>query len=448
MEGTLKRTIVPIKPGTWGRAVVRAVVLGALALAAGCQTAPEPRTPAPDAPPTGIEDTFAPPVPSFTDRPVRIAVLLPLSGANARVGQQLLNAAGLALFDAYDPRLVLLPYDTRGTPGGAAAAAQRAVADGAELMLGPLFAGSVRAAAEAVRDSGINLIGLSNDRAVAGDGVFLMGFMPDQEATRVIAHATAQGYARFAALLPDDAYGERVLDGFGRAIADTGAAVTAIEVYPRDRDALAGPVKRLADYDARRRAYEQETAFLEGMDDDFSREILKQLETQETLGEVSFDAVMLAEGSPLVRTLAPLLPFYEIDPEKVRFLGTGLWEERALTREPALRGAWFAAPDPAQPTAFFERYQELYGERPARLATLGYDAMALAATLARNEIRLERFSADALTDPNGFLGLDGAFRFTTDGVAERQFAVLEIGPKGFSVIDPAPTTFQQWIGMR
>ncbi|MFQ5347577.1 MAG: penicillin-binding protein activator [Rhodothalassiaceae bacterium] len=381
-------------------------------------------------------------IPELAPASIRVALLVPLSGGAADVGVALRDAATLALFDAYDPRLALVPYDTGGTPEGARAAARAARDDGAGVVIGPLFADSIAAAAPVLREAGIPLIGFSNDRRVADRGVYLMGFMPDQEVRRIIAFAAARGHRLFAGLFPLSAYGDRVLNSFGPAVLGSGGDVVALARYAPDPDRLADPIRRLAHYDERHAAYEAEVAALEALGDDLSQEILEGLKSRETLEGPGFDAILIAEGDPLLRTLAPLLPYYEIDPDSVQFLGTGLWDDPSLAREPPLRGAWFPAPDPDRPRAFLARLERAFGHPAPRIATLAYDAMALVATLARNPVKEDRFTAAAFTDPAGFLGLDGAFRFRPDGVAERRLAVLGFARGGFTIVDPAAQTFE------
>ena len=441
-------------------AAARTICMGAAALVillvAGCaKLGPEGAGPVPPggrgaAPPEAAglpsrEET----IPPLELEPVRIALLLPLSGPAGDVGTALRDAASLALFDAYDPRLELLPFDTAGTPEGARAAAMAAREAGVRMAIGPLFADSIAAAAAPLRAAGIPLIGFSNDRRVAAAGVYLMGFMPDQEVRRIVGYAARRGHRQFAALIPLSAYGDRLMQSFGPAVQRSGAEVVAIARFAPDPDRLAAPIKQLAHYDERRAAYEAEVAALKALGDDLSLEILIELESRETLEGPGFDAILVAAGDPLIRTLAPLLPYYEIDPETVQFLGTGLWDDPGLAREPPLRGAWFPAPDPDRPRAFLARFERSFGHPAPRIATLAYDAMALVATLARNPVKEERFTPAALTDPAGFYGLDGAFRFRPDGIAERRLAVLGFARGGFRIMDPAPSGFESLrIGAR
>ncbi|MFQ5940015.1 MAG: penicillin-binding protein activator [Alphaproteobacteria bacterium] len=372
--------------------------------------------------------------------PTRVALLLPLTGPHAGLGEALLDAAQLALFDLAGDDLVLMPRDTRGTPEGAQRAAAEVIEEGAGLILGPLFATSVSAVGPRARASGVNVVAFSTDSSVAGQGVFIMGFLPRAEVERVVAFARAQGESRFAALVPNSPYGYAVVEELQRVAASRGAVVTRVEFYGPDAEAAAEVVRRLARYDQRRDALLRQKRELEGKDDEISRQALKRLEGLETIGEVDFDALMLADGGPGLLAVAPLLPYYDVDPAKVRMLGTGLWDDPAVLKEPALVGGWFAAPPPDTRADFEARYQATYGRPPARLATLAYDAMALAAVLARAEGGPD-FSVPALTAAGGFAGRDGIFRFHADGGVERGLAVLEVAPEGFRTVSPAPESF-------
>ncbi|MCH8184231.1 MAG: penicillin-binding protein activator [Proteobacteria bacterium] len=376
--------------------------------------------------------------------PINVAILLPLSGANARVGNALLNAAQMALFDVGGQNLVLWPKDTEGTPEGAARAVEAALQDGAELILGPLFSGSVRAAAESARERGVNVVAFSNDRTVAGDGVFLMGFMPEQQVDRVVNFARTQGITRFAALLPETPFGATVEDALRAAIARGGGDLVRVERYFTDVQDFQDPVQRVADYGRRSGLLRAARRDLEHRNDEISKRTLKRLANLDTIGELGYEALFIAEGGARMRAIAPLLPFYDVDPDIVRFLGTRLWEDPAFGREPAMVGAWFAGPSPEAAESFRARYAALYGAATPRVASLAYDATALAAVLSRAAER-PYFTSDALRNQNGFVGIDGIFRFDEEGIAQRGLAVIEIRPKDFQVISSAPESFQEAI---
>ncbi|MGB8273690.1 MAG: penicillin-binding protein activator [Alphaproteobacteria bacterium] len=379
--------------------------------------------------------------PLLPGEPAKVAVglLVPLSGPQSEVGAALLDAAQMALFDMGDTSLTLLPRDTGGTPEGAARAAREVLDEGARLILGPLLASEVQAVAPEARAAGVNVVAFSTDRTVAAPGVFVMGVLPRDQVFRVVAYAVSQGRTRFAALSPDTAYGSTVVDALKIATVQNNAVVTQVETYSPGAN-MPAVVKRFANYESRRAALDAQIGELEAKGDEVSRQAAARLKAMGAAGDVGFDAVMIPEGGERLREIAPLLPYYDIDTNKVRLLGTNLWNDVSLGTEPALQGGWFAAPDPGPRAEFMTRFASVYGHRPHGLASLGYDGAALAAVLARESAGPD-FSAAALTAAHGFAGVDGIFRFHPDGLSERGLAVLEIRRDAFKVMSPAPEAF-------
>ena len=357
-------------------------------------------------------------VPPVVADPVKVGLLLPLSGPAGEVGRALRDAALMALFELGTDRVVLLPIDTQGTADGAEAAAEKVLAEGASLILGPLFRDAVDAAKGPARARGVNLIAFSTDFTVAEPDTFLMGFTPEQQIERVVAHATEQGLWRFGALVPDGAYGRAVVQALRTAAIDFGAEIVQVEYYAADGSGAEAAIQRLGG------------AVNKG-----------KIQEKDAESDLRFDALLLPEGGEVLRLVAPLLPYYDLGPGELRIIGTGLWDDPGLLREPALTGGWFAAPAPDARVRFVERFQEVFGRRPTRIASLAYDAAALAAVLGGGEGE-PRFDARTLAAPSGFAGSDGIFRFRPDGVGERGLAVMEIQPGGFKVISRAPESFE------
>lgn len=403
----------------------------------------DPALQSPDGLQTGLlpgDESAAPPViPRMEPGVPRVAILLPLTGQSAPVGTALLNAAQLALFHFADRKFELLPHDTRGTAEGAADAARFAISDGASLILGPLFNFEVEAVAPAARAGGVKVIGFTSDKRVASDGIYVMGFRPDEQVERVARFAYGRGVRRFAMLGPDDTYGQTIREALQIAVAQLpGAEITRIETYDPGASDYAPVVRRLADYDARRANLLAQKQELATRDDEVSKAALKRLETQQTAGDVPFDALLIADGGKRLEAVAALLPYYDIDPKRTRMLGTGLWDTPGIGKEPALLGAWYAAPSPAARAAFEKQYAEIYGAPPSRLATLAYDATALAALFAPAQGMVDEAT---ITSPQGFAGRDGVFRFLPDGVAERGLSVHQVNANASTEISAAPTTF-------
>ncbi|MHA1113708.1 MAG: penicillin-binding protein activator [Alphaproteobacteria bacterium] len=400
-----------------------------------------PRAPSalPSLPGIPEEITLTPP-PGMADR-IPVGLLLPLSGPSAALGRSLLDAAQLATFELADKNFVLVPRDTAGTPGGARAAAASAIESGAKIILGPVFAASALEVAPLARDAGINMIAFTNNRAAAGVGAFVMGFLPSQRIERVISFAATRGASRFAALLPEGPYGDGASAAFEQAVAVAGATMVRIERYGSDPQSAADAAKLLGDYDTRRAALLEQREVLTATGSEVSKRALKRLEHRETLGDVDFDAVLLLETGDALKGLAPLLPYYDIDIRTVRILGIDNWSDRSLRREPSLARAWFASPSVAAVADFAVRFKQIYGRSPHPLASLAYDVTALAAVLASLDGGAD-FSVTALTASNGFAGSAGLFRLLPSGLVEHRFAVYEVRQDRIRTVSPAPQSFQ------
>jgi len=362
--------------------------LGAAAVSlAGCQTGRRPVRPGPivEPPPLVIEQNM-------------VAVIVPLTGGDGPVGTSISNAARLALLDTGEKSIKISVYDST-VPGGAVAATQRAIAEGNRLILGPLLAEDVRAAAPVARRAGVPIIAFSNDEGVAGNGVYIMGFTPDQSISRVVSYARSKGSSRFAALVPTGLYGQRAAQAMIGAVRKSGGTVSVIQSYDRSKGAVAAAARRL---NAR--------------------------------GDV--DAILIGDNGRIAAMAAPLL---KVGPRR---LGTELWAtDKALGKTPALRGAWYAAAPDAQFNRLVTRYRARYGKTPYRLASLGYDSVLLAVRSAKNWPLGRPFPAKSLIDRDGFGGVDGAFRFSRDGVAERLLEVRQVTAAGTTTISPASPKF-------
>jgi ABC-type branched-subunit amino acid transport system substrate-binding protein len=338
--------------------------------------------------------------------PVRVGVILPFDNSNASVralAKSMMQAAELALYDSGNRAIVLMTAEDTGTPADAAAAATKLLNEGAEIIVGPLFSGSVEAVAPIARDRGVPVLAFSTDRKVAGAGIYLLSFQPQNEVKRIVSYAASQGHKKIGALIPQTPYGDVVEQSFADAVKESGASVCAVAKFSPSVGALTDPAA--------------------------------------TIAKAGCDAILVPQGGSLLRGLAQTLAYSNVDPAKVKFLGTGLWYEPSSQKEGLLSGAWFAAPQPSLDDAFNAKYRATFGGEPPQLASLAYDAVSLVALLA-NGTPYHRFTQRAITDPNGFAGVSGIFRFRTDGSIDRGLAVLSVEPSGFTVVNPAPETFQ------
>ena len=372
---------------------------------------------------------------------VRVAILLPLTGSNAALGQAMLDAAQLSMFELAGDSFVLMPFDTGGTDQGARQAATTAIERNARLILGPLTAGSVQAVAPVARAAGVQVIAFSNSHEVAGDGVFILGFVPRQQVDAVVGYAASEGASRFAALVPDDSYGRSVVDAVRTSAQARGAGLVRARFYDTGAADYTNLVKDFSGYPARHAALLAQRKALAAKGDEISRQALRRLERLDTIGDAPFDALVLPESGERLRTMSALLSYFDIDVPSVKLLGLRSWDLIPnLGAEPALIGAWFAGSPVEERDRFIERFKRAFGRVPPRLATLAYDATALAAILGQAEGGPD-YSAQALMDRNGFLGVDGIFRLNADGIAERVFTIYEVTRDGVKARRTAPTSF-------
>lgn len=347
-----------------------------------------------------------------SNRPVVVALLVPLSGPSAPVGAALFNAAQLALFEMADNSFNLLPFDSKGSAEGAAAATQLALGQHADIIIGPLFSIEAKAAAPLARQAGVPMVSFTTDLSVAGNGVYALGFQPGQQALRVADYARSANRPRLAILAPSNDYGRLVVEYLSNNASSVGVSISGLQYYDPNAAEIGQTIRHLVKGDPKRPG-----------------------------NDIGFDALILPDEGQRLRAVAAQLPQQGIDPTQVKLIGTMLWEDSRAGSEPALVGGWYAGPPGASHADFDTRYAKAFGGKAPRIASLAYDATALAAVLARRTPR--DFSTAMLNNPLGFAGVDGIFRLRPDGTAERGYAVREVQADGpDKEIAPAPAAFQ------
>ena len=384
----------------------RHLALGCTAAAllfAGCASPGSPALTATEAIPQPAQQTTPAPRSS-----IKVALLVPLSGQGGAsiVAKSLRQAAELALFERDNPAVQLIVKDDKGTPEGARAAADEALKEGAGLILGPLFSKSVTAVAPLARAANVPVVAFSNDRAVAGNGVHLLGFQPGPDVARIVSYASEQGRKRFVALVPDDPLGRAAAAAFKDAVAKAGGSIIAMETYPMSANAVLEPLRNIATV------------------------------IEAASAEAPIDALFLPGAQEHLELVGRLLPQANIDTQKVKILGTGGMDYPNAGRDQRLIGAWFPGPDPSGWNDFSQKFAKSYGAAPPRIAALAYDGVSLA--IAASGAGPQPFTPQTLCRPNGFTGVDGTFRLTPDGGTERGLAILEVKKFGATIVEPAP----------
>jgi ABC-type branched-subunit amino acid transport system substrate-binding protein len=367
--------------------ITKLLILASLILLAACSTVPRSK-----APPAAVAEP--------SDGMHRVALLLPVTGPDAEVGQSIANATALALSDTKVTNIRMVTYDT-GL--GVAAATQRAIADGNKVILGPLRSDNVIEVAEIARPSGVPIISFSNDVGVAGQNVFLLGHLPNQSIERVVLYAKSQGMNRFAAVVSSNVYGQRAQSNITTAVRAAGGILVGIQESNGTAASADAAARRLAQ-----------------------------------MGTI--DAILVADSGRAAMAIVPALRRSGLRTAKI--LGTDLWNiDGTLAGSSPMYGAWFASVSDTLYTQYATKYRARFGKAPLRLSSLGYDSVLLVARVARDWRPGTRFPIGQLTDPQGFIGVDGAFRFNPNGMTDRMLEVQEIQAGKFVTVSAAPSQF-------
>jgi len=385
-------------------------LLVASLIVAGCSTMrPQVAVPAKS---SSTAEQHVAPLPLMQPQTVKIALLLPLTGASKDLGRSMQDAAQLALVNSNVPLVELLPIDTEASQGGGSEAAKSAVAQGAKVIVGPIFSAATSTAIPVAHNAHIALVSFSNNTALKREGVYLIGFMPDQQIKRVARYALTQGKTDFYVLAPATTYGKTAVAALGDALQGSEGSIQKTEYYPEQGDEGAKlAIKSISDA------------------------IKNALNTQ---GKIESTALLIPEGGEKLNKIISNLALSGVDLSRVKLLGSGQWDDDSTKKNPLLQGGWFAGASPEQHKLFEQQFYDQFGYKPQRISSLAYDAVALLVALYSQQ---QDFSKTSLTHSQGFSGVDGIFRFRSDGLSERGLSVLQINNGDVQVQDPAPSAF-------
>lgn len=337
-----------------------------------------------------------------------VALLVPLTGGAASIGQSIFDATQMAVFENSEVDMIITPYDTQGTAEGATEAAYKAISDDTDLILGPLFGSSARLVAPIARTAKIKVISFSNDKTAAGNGVYMMGLIPEQQIERVVRYAGQRGVQGFSAIVPNDVYGHTVKEALQENVKWAGKTLRKTEVYSSTKPQFNVAVKAIVNN------YNRNNVVL----------------------DQSTEALLIPQGGEVLERMLIALQQEGIGSDQVKILGSSLWDNEETLSIPELSNAWYASVPYRGMEDFMNRFTASFGYRPKTIASLGYDAAKLAAILTESE-----FSDRAINDQMGFVGSNGLYRFDSRGVNERAYEILEVSGGQILVVDPARYSF-------
>ena len=351
-----------------------------------------------------------------TQQSVRAAVLLPLSGKSASLGEAFRNSGMMALQEQKNSPLELMFFDTKGTADGTTEAWYNARAQYPDIIIGPVFAAELQALKS--ESPHIPVLSFTTDHSLMNRDVYSMGILIPNQVERLVQHMCEAGQNRVAVIGPEDKTGELTMNVLSDTVTRCpGMTVDKVSLYAPDTTNFNQAVLKIVPkpVDTRKKELTEE-----------EQKILKT-PIEERL---EFDALFIFEDGIKLQQITSLLAYYDVTPKVVPFYGLANWQ---TAKDRGLIGGYFSATNPEKANRFNARYQSIFGSKPPRIASLGYDAVSLVATLARHKA----LTRDNLIQDQGFNGVNGRFRLTDDGMNERLLTIYQIGP-GLRMIPISP----------
>lgn len=335
----------------------------------------------------------------------KFALIVPLTGENADIGKALRDAAMLAMNEKGSEDYALIPIDSNGA-GGAETAAELAVTYGAEVILGPVFSDQVKKVAKVARRNKIKVLSFSNNKAIAGNGVYIFGLLPEQQVERMLLFANTKGIKNFSAIVPNNVFGHQVGDQVRKYAAWLGGKLMEVGLYS---------------------AKTPKSTAAKVVADSYTSKGIKP--------SLSKDGIIIPEGGEKLKSIAAALSKAGVGCGRIRCLGVASWDDRDIVSSGALNGAWYAASPYEDVEDFLIRFQKKYKYSPDEISALGYDAAALAIEVSPN------FNRETLEKRSGYKGIKGIYRLTPEGINQRGYAVYEIHNGSAKVLDGSPGRF-------
>lgn len=337
---------------------------------------------------------------------LRVAMLLPLSGSLAEMGQEMKNAAMMAIGDINNNNLVIQFYDTKGTGSGARVALENALNAKSNLILGPLKAEEVAAISAETRTHNIPVVSFSTSPNVLQERVYSIGLLNDDQIKRIVRYAADHNRRRLAVVLPDNQSGINMFKSALAAAQKYGVTVTKVGFYAPNTMDFTG--------------------------------LVTQMTASRSSGDVGFDALLVPESGNRLKAITSMFSYYDVAAPDVLFMGTSVWANTGLSKETELYGAVYPLMPLARIEKFTEQYNELFGNRPNSLSIYAYDAVAMAAFLTQTD---RDNLSEQIVRSQGFSGMSGLFRILPNGLNEHGLDVVKVTASGPQLVEAAMQQF-------
>jgi len=370
---------------------------------------------------------------------IKVGLLLPLSGSNSKIGKSLLKASQLSLNKTKNQSIKLFVKDTENVDKNIITSYYELINEDVDIILGPLFSKNIKLLAPIAADENIIMITFSNNMEIKNENTFISGLSPENEIKEIFEYAILNGKNKFGVILPNNQYGLRSKKLIENLLLENQSQLTKLVVYDSKSPDFYKTVKIIANYEQRKFALEKKLEELKKIKSIDSENEYKKLKNQDTLGELDFDSLYLGvENVRHLSMLASILPYYDVDPKKVFYMGNSLWSNNIALKEPALEKGVFSNFSQAKSEDFESEYQSVFKQKPHKISSIAYDLIGLISSLQKDG---QNISISNITNKNGFVGSNGPFRFKKDGSIDRSLSIFQIKDQKIREIKKADLNF-------
>ena len=364
------------------------------------------------------------------DKIFRIGLLLPLSGEFYQIGKSLLDSAQLALEKTSNKNLEFYIVDT-GNEGQLFKNLSYLTINNVDLILGPVFTNTVLKVKEYLDDRSIPIITFSNNSDLSNRNVYVFGLTIEDELNSIYEYSVVRGINKFAVIVPDNKYGNKVKNEINRFHNVNNNSSSQFIFYPTKDPDYYKIAREVSNYDERKLDLDNRVKLLEELQSESSLKELKLLRNKDTLGEVDFEAIIIiARSFSELTNFISILPYYDVDPKKVKFIGNSIWGKELILKEPSMRNSYFSSLDLNARKKFREEYKKIYKDNPHSLAALAFDLVGLISSL---NIEHNKITKEILHSNSGYIGINGWFRFDESGKVERRPIIFHVDSDKFVI---------------
>ncbi len=364
------------------------------------------------------------------DKIFSIGLLLPLSGEFYQIGKSLLDSAQLALEKTNNKNLEFYIVDT-GEENQLFENLSYLISNDVDLIIGPVFSNNVLKVKNYLDGQNVPIITFSNNSEVSDRNVYVFGLTIEDELTSIYEYSIDRGINKFAVIVPDNKYGNKVKNEINKFHYENNKSSSQFIFYPTKDPDYYKIAREVSNYDERKLNLDNRVKLLEKLQSESSLKELKLLRNKDTLGEVDFEAVIIiARSFSELTNFISILPYYDVDPKKVKFIGNSVWGKELILKEPSMKNSYFSSLDLNARKKFKEEYKKIFKNNPHSLAALAYDLVGLISSL---NMEYKKITNEILHSDLGYIGINGWFRFDENGKVKRRPLIFHIGNDKFVI---------------